>query len=73
MVNASNCPAAHTNTKHCARFTADYILSYRMPEEKENYTLSPEEQQARGLASSSNVRAFPPPLFSRYDVPMNYK
>lgn len=53
--------------------TASYILSYRLPQEKEDFSLSPEEQEERGLASSSNARIFPPPLFSRYDMPVNYK
>lgn len=54
------------------RLDANYILSYRLPVEMEDFTLSPEEQQERGLASSSNARIFPPPLFSRYDMPVNY-
>lgn len=52
---------------------ANHILSYRLPEEREDYSLSTEEQEARGLASSSNIRAIPPPLFSSYDMPINYK
>ncbi|PVG00043.1 hypothetical protein CPB86DRAFT_783178 [Serendipita vermifera] len=54
------------------RLDAGYILSYRLPEEKEDYSLSLEEQESRGLASSSNVRAIPPPIFTRYDLPINY-
>ena len=53
--------------------TANHILSYRLPEEREDYSLSTEEQEAKRLASSSNVRAMPPPMFSSYDMPINYK
>ena len=51
----------------------NYIASYRLPEEKEDYVLPPEEQKKRGLATPSNLRSFPAPLFTRYDLPMNYK
>ena len=60
--------------RRCLTFViANHILSYRLPPEREDFTLTPEEQQERGLASSSNARIFPPPLFSRYDMPINYK
>lgn len=54
-------------------FLADYILSYKMPPETEKYALTPDEQAERHAATSSNLRAMPPPLFSRYTLPMNYK
>ncbi|KAG8793156.1 tau 95 subunit of transcription factor TFIIIC [Serendipita sp. 399] len=54
------------------RLDAKSILSYRMPDDEEDFTLTPEEQERRGVASSSNLRIIPAPVFTRYDIPMNY-
>lgn len=62
----------------------DAIRQYSIPEEKEDYVVSasnhpPEldpalaEQSEQISGLRSNLRLFPPPLFSRQNVPQNYK
>jgi hypothetical protein len=62
----------------------DAIRQYSILEEKEDYLVStsvhpPEldpalaEQSEQTSESRSNLRLFPPPLFSRQNVPQNYK
>lgn len=64
--------------------TVDAIIQYVIPEEKEDYVLSspagtdpnidPGLMKHDGLtASLSNLRLFPPPIFSRQGIPQNYK
>lgn len=63
----------------------DAIRAYTIPEEKEDYILD-EDPDAMDIAidpaltgddgpskKKSNLRLFPPPLFSRQSVPQNYK
>ncbi|TFK55860.1 hypothetical protein OE88DRAFT_1716528 [Heliocybe sulcata] len=60
----------------------DGIRGYQIPDEKEDYTIisssdMPIDPQLTGAApeerkSISNLRMFPPPLFSRQSVPQNY-
>ncbi|KAI0721934.1 RNA polymerase III transcription factor IIIC subunit-domain-containing protein [Cerioporus squamosus] len=65
----------------------DGILRYHIPPEKEDYTVSeadpaamdidPQllgdgEVPAGGVRTRSNLRLFPPPLFSRQGIPQNY-
>ncbi|KAG2152028.1 RNA polymerase III transcription factor IIIC subunit-domain-containing protein [Suillus cothurnatus] len=65
------------------RMDVDAIRQYSVPEEKEDYvvpasTHPPEldpalaEQNEQTFGSRSNLRLFPPPLFSRQNVPQNY-
>ncbi|KAG1755899.1 RNA polymerase III transcription factor IIIC subunit-domain-containing protein [Suillus lakei] len=65
------------------RMDVDAIRQYSIPEEKEDYvvpasTHPPEldpalaEQSEQSSGSRSNLRLFPPPLFSRQNVPQNY-
>lgn len=62
----------------------DAIRQYSIPEEKEDYVIPasnhpPEldpalaEQSEQTSGPRSNLRLFPPPLFSRQNVPQNYK
>jgi general transcription factor 3C polypeptide 5 (transcription factor C subunit 1) len=62
----------------------DAIRQYTIPEEKEDYVLSsPAEGDPNidpglvghgGLSvTRSNLRLFPPPIFSRQGIPQNYK
>jgi general transcription factor 3C polypeptide 5 (transcription factor C subunit 1) len=64
------------------------ILEYRFPQEKEDYTIDdpssmdvdidPElieraHPEAQHSNQRSNLRLFPPPIFSRQGIPQNYK
>lgn len=62
----------------------DAIRQYTIPEEKEDYVISssagdgtsvdPSLAKHSGLpAARSNLRLFPPPIFSRQGIPQNYK
>lgn len=62
----------------------DAIRQYTIPEEQEDYVLSsligsdpnidPGLAKHGGLSvTRSNLRLFPPPIFSRQGVPQNYK
>lgn len=60
----------------------DAIRKYAIPEENEDYILSsptdpnidPGLAKYDGLsATQSNLRLFPPPIFSRQGIPQNYK
>ena len=65
----------------------DGILKYHIPPEKEDYTITGgdpfamdidpqllgERESSTNGRTRSNVRLFPPPLFSRQGVPQNYK
>lgn len=62
----------------------DAIRQYTIPEEKEDYVVtSPEgddpsidpglKKQGGPSATWSNLRVFPPPIFSRQGIPQNYK
>ena len=64
--------------------TVESIRQYSIPEEKEDYTLSAnpvldpqlisESTEPQSVANSrSNLRLFPPPLFSRQGISQNYK
>lgn len=63
------------------------IMNFRIPPEQEDYVV-PEDPSAididpqltgtdnnhqSGLKLKSNLRLFPPPLFSRQNIPQNYK
>ncbi|KAG1863336.1 RNA polymerase III transcription factor IIIC subunit-domain-containing protein [Suillus tomentosus] len=65
------------------RMDVDAIRQYSIPEEKEDYVIPasihpPEldpalaEQSEQTSGPRSNLRLFPPPLFSRQNVPQNY-
>ena len=65
--------------------SVDAIQAYTIPEEKEDYLIpadpvldpqlstDPPTSQAGPSAARSNLRLFPPPLFSRQGIPQNYK
>ncbi|EGO01771.1 hypothetical protein SERLA73DRAFT_177265 [Serpula lacrymans var. lacrymans S7.3] len=65
------------------RMDVDAIRNYRIPDEKEDYIIhqhdvSPNldpalaEQSRQQAPSQSNLRLFPPPVFSRQGIPQNY-
>jgi len=62
----------------------DAIRQYTIPEEKEDYVLSSPlgddpmidpglAEHARPSVTQSNLRLFPPPIFSRQGISQNYK
>ena len=63
----------------------DAIQAYTIPEEKEDYSITadpaldpqlstdPSTSQTGPSIARSNLRLFPPPLFSRQGIPQNYK
>ncbi|KAI6047342.1 RNA polymerase III transcription factor IIIC subunit-domain-containing protein [Pisolithus marmoratus] len=62
------------------RMDVDAVMRYTIPDEKEDYSLSLggsiradlDPQLTDQTLSRSNLRLFPPPLFSRQGVPQNY-
>ena len=64
-------------TRHA---TVDTIMRFRMPTENEDYDvpisyLDPQlaDQEDSAQVSRSNLRLFPPPVFSRQSIPQTYK
>ena len=62
--------------------SVDAIRQYTIPEEREDYVVAkdptameidPELTGGVPQATKSNLRLFPPPLFSRQSIPQNYK
>ena len=77
---------AHGRIRTQAHFLVDGVLQYHIPPEIEDYTipdpaamdiepqlLSEGEVPAATVRTRSNLRLFPPPLFSRQGIPQNYK
>ncbi|KAH7904035.1 transcription factor IIIC, subunit 5, partial [Hygrophoropsis aurantiaca] len=65
------------------RMDVDAIRKYKIPEEKEDYVVQASnvsqeidptlaEQSGEASTTRSNLRLFPPPLFSRQGIPQNY-
>jgi hypothetical protein len=49
------------------------ILDYRMPTGDDSEPFTAQEQMERGLAASSNLRIMPPPLWTQYNYPLQYR
>lgn len=54
---------------------ANAIKNYVIPPEKEDYVISVDSAESSGskITERSNLRLFPPPVFSRQALPMIYK
>jgi general transcription factor 3C polypeptide 5 (transcription factor C subunit 1) len=81
---------ARTQLRPCFWYdiTVEGIREYRIPQEREDYTvddpsamdidIDPElvgraHPEAQHSNQQSNLRLFPPPIFSRQGIPQNYK